>query len=317
MTAESQQEIETVEPALLEAMAWFARAKTGSMSDTDTAALARWRTRDPQHDQAYTMVQAFERAALAMPKTAQIIPLQKKTASRRAFLAGGSAIAASVAGFMVVKPPLGLWPSLADLMSDHRTGIGERYAFMPATGVQFEMNTRTSVSLEDRANGIRIIDGEAFVQVANRPTDFKVVTTMGTLSSKDGHFNVRALGPQLSVTCISGEVACDVNGRRTILQQGDQLAVSDGSLERGKADLAMVTAWRRGLLIFRGAPLSEVITEINRYRSGRIILADAAVGERPVVGIFHTSHIENAVNQIRQLLAVSMTRLPGGVVLIG
>jgi hypothetical protein len=29
------------------------------------------------------------------------------------------------------------------------------------------------------------------------------------------------------------------------------------------------------------------------------------------------AHIENTVNQIRQLLAVSMMRLPGGVVLIG
>jgi transmembrane sensor len=317
MTAESQQEIETVEPALLEAMAWLARAGTGGMSDTDTAALKHWRDRTPEHDRAYEMARTFQMAALAMPKNARIVPLPKKATSRRAFLAGGTAIAASVAGFMAVKPPLGLWPSLADLMSDHRTGIGERLAFAPATGVQFELNTRTSVSLEDRANGVRIIDGEAFVQIADRPADFKVITTQATLSTKDGRFNVRTLGGQLSVACISGQVACDANGAGAILRAGDQLAVSDAGQQRTKVDMETVMAWRRGLLIFRGTPLSEVVAEINRYRAGRIILADAKIGKRPVIGIFHTAHIENTVNQIRQLLAVSMIRLPGGVVLIG
>ena len=63
--------------------------------------------------------------------------------------------------------------------------------------------------------------------------------------------------------------------------------------------------------------LIALCAAIAGLHNASIILADAAVGERPVVGIFHTSHIENAVNQIRQLLAVSMTRLPGGGVLIG
>ncbi|HEY4276092.1 MAG TPA: FecR domain-containing protein [Rhizomicrobium sp.] len=317
MTAESQQEIETVEPALLEAMAWLARAGSGAMSDMDMAALKHWRARTPEHDRAFEMVQAFQTAALAMPKSAQIMPFPKRATSRRAFLVGGSAIAASVAGFMVVRPPLGLWPSLADLMSDHRTGIGERLAFSPAAGVQFEMNTRTSVSLENHTDSVRIIDGEAFVQVADRSADFKVITTQGTLSTRGGRFNVRTLGHRLSVACVSGQVACDADKARTILQTGDQLAVSDAGQQHTKADMETVMAWRRGLLIFRGTPLSDVVAEINRYRGGRIILADADVGKRPVIGIFHTAHIENTVNQIRQLLAVSMMRLPGGVVLIG
>src|SRR3546814_8803305 len=85
---------------------------------------------------------------------------------RRAVLAGGSVLGAVIAAFGIVRPPLSLWPSLAELMADHRTGPGERSAFAPVAGVDVEMNSRTSVSLIDGGRGITLIGGETFVSVA-------------------------------------------------------------------------------------------------------------------------------------------------------
>jgi transmembrane sensor len=82
-------------------------------------------------------------------------------------------------------------------------------------------------------------------------------------------------------------------------------------------DPDLTLAWRRGLLIFQAAPLGEAINGINRYFPGRLILAHAELGARPVSGVFHIHQIELALTQIQQLTGVGATRLPGGVVLIG
>ena len=71
---------------------------------------------------------------------------------------------------------------------------------------------------------------EKRVKTRKGPRKTSAMTTTrghGRASTKDGHFNVRALDPQLSVTYISGQIAYDANGRHAVLQQSDQLAVSD------------------------------------------------------------------------------------------
>jgi transmembrane sensor len=69
-------------------------------------------------------------------------------------------------------------------------------------------------------------------------------------------------------------------------------------------------------LVFEGTPLSEVVRQVNRYRSGDIVLTNSAIGHRPVNAVLHTGQIDNAVSQIQQLLNLEVRRLPGGVILM-
>lgn len=131
-------------------------------------------------------------------------------------------------------------------------------------------------------------------------------------------FNVRALDGQQRVICTGGRVECGRGGATMIVGPGEQVTyAADGAVQRSRTDVDVALAWRRGLLIFDGASLAEVITEINRYRPGRIILTDSTIGARPVNGVFDTAQAENTVAQIQHLLDVRLTRLPGDVVLIG
>src|SRR3546814_6808240 len=85
------------------------------------------------------------------------------------------------------------------------------------------------------------------------------------------------------------------------VRAGEQLAVdTNGRATRTPVDPAKATAWRRGLLIFEGTPLAEVIEQINRYRPGRIMLTSDELGHRSVSGVFHTDQIENTVAQDRK-----------------
>jgi transmembrane sensor len=81
-------------------------------------------------------------------------------------------------------------------------------------------------------------------------------------------------------------------------------------------DLAVVTAWQRGLLVFRDEPLAKVVEEVNRYRPGRIILINNALGERKVVAGFRLDQIDDVVKYIEEVFGAKVRSLPGGVVLL-
>lgn len=297
---------------LIEAAEWLIQISSGEATRDDAEELARWRAQSTDHDDAFRKVASIHTLTRAM------IDDKGPVLDRRAVLAGGSVLAAVVGAFGIVRPPLSLWPSLAELMADHRTAAGERYAFKPVAGVEVEMNSRTSLSLADAGRGITLITGEAFVS-AHLPNGlFSVETAAGKMTTRSAAFNVRSLNGIVTVACTEGSVDCQLSGAREQIRAGEQLAVSaSGDLSRSRIDPGKMAAWRQGLLIFEGTPLADVVEQINLYRPGRIMLTDAALGRRPVNGVFHTNRIENTVAQIQQALGLQIRHLPGGVLLMG
>jgi transmembrane sensor len=101
------------------------------------------------------------------------------------------------------------------------------------------------------------------------------------------------------------------------LGPGQQVSYGDRGLGAvSMTDPAVVTAWQRGVLIFRDVPLAQVIAEVNRYRPGRIILANRALAERKVVAGFRLDRIDDAVKDLTRSLGVQTRSLPGGIVLL-
>ena len=69
--------------------------------------------------------------------------------------------------------------------------------------------------------------------------------------------------------------------------------------------------------MFHGTPLSEAVEEINRYRPGRIIVTNAALGRRLFNARFLIANVDGVVGQIQQVFGATITNLPGGIVLLG
>ena len=82
-------------------------------------------------------------------------------------------------------------------------------------------------------------------------------------------------------------------------------------------DPAVASAWQRGLMIFNMTPLAEVIDELNRYRSGRIVLMNASLAQSPVNGQFKIDRPDDALAQIELGFGVRRRTLPGGLILLG
>ncbi len=84
-------------------------------------------------------------------------------ASRRALLGRRSGAAAIAASYLVVRPPLGLWPSWGEMLADYRTeeGRAQDGRDQPRE-VSLELGTLTSVSVRATADHptVDLIAGE-------------------------------------------------------------------------------------------------------------------------------------------------------------
>jgi transmembrane sensor len=306
-----------------EAYEWMRRFASGTAQPADLAALRRWSARSPAHREAFDRLsrtwQQLDRVGRVQPTSplAAVAP-RSLHLGRRAFLGGALATCAAGVATMVVRPPLELWPSWTELSADYRTKPGEQSQVALADNVSIKLNTRTSISLRPevgQVDQIELIAGEALISAAAGPVT--VLAADGRVVASNARFNLLYEG-SVCVTCLEGEVQVKRANAILPLLAGQQVVYSDHGI--GSAigiDVAVVTAWQRGIVIFRSTPITQVVAEINRYRPGRIILTNAVLGRRELNARFRIEDIDRVVGQIEQVFGARATRLPGGVVLLG
>jgi transmembrane sensor len=228
-------------------------------------------------------------------------------------------MAAAAAGVMLVRPPLDAWPSLKELSADYRTAKGEQRK-VELQGASLELNTQTSLALRatDANPVVELISGETSVASSRSPQQPLVIKAVeGRIVADTAQFNVRCLGDNVTVTCLRGVVAVEAAGSTVSLGEGRQVSY-DG---RGLAAVVSVNpeavnAWKTGFLIFEDQPLAAVVDEINRYRSGHIIIVRQALAQRVLSGTFRIQRLDDFLPQVEQLLGARATELPGGIVLL-
>jgi transmembrane sensor len=310
-----------------QAMSWMRMAASGRMTHADGDALRRWCQADPSHAAAFA--QARQRwdalgeagAAAAVHQPAQAVEQVRRGVRvdqrRRLFLGGalGAMTAAGVAA--MVRPPLGLWPSWDALQADYRTAAGERRTVALPAGVSVELNTRTSLAVLDDGQLLSLIEGETAIDMPAQAQALSVVAGAARSTGAAARFEVRRQGEGACVRCLHGRVRVEHAAGVRELGPRQQLVYTG----EGLGDLTALadpegSAWREGFLRFSGEPLGEVIAEINRYRSGRVVLWDDSVAARPVTGRFRIDALDVAITQIRQSFNLRARSLPGGVLLL-
>jgi transmembrane sensor len=315
-----------------EAQQWVTRLTSGEATAADAEALKRWRLTSRAHRQAFAEANllwdklrpAAAEAATRSAGSAEAVPATRFPTGRRAFLGGVLAATAAAATYVVVRPPLELWPSLAEISADYRTGIGQQQQIALPDNTSVKLNTRTSIDViaalagEDQANQIELVAGEAaFATAPQNARPFTVVAAQGRTIASNARFNIRRDGGTVCVTCVEGEVRIEHLGRASRLQSRQQLVYTGAGLGQAEgADPEAVTAWQRGFLIFRNDPLARVIEEVNRYRPGKIILMSEELGRRPVLATFRIDRIDEVVPRLVTVFGVQVRTLPGGVVLV-
>lgn len=296
------------------ARAWLLRLKSGDATQDDVRELARWRSEDAAHEDAYRDELRLWHAlgpALAAGAAAR---RPARSVSRRGLLGGGAALAVSAALVAVI----GVSPAPAGA-TVIETGKGERRTVDIAQGVRVELNTDTRIFYWAGADRLTLDRGEAVVSVAHAG-DRRLSATVGdtrVLASR-ARFQLRDADIGTRVLCLDGAIAIATEGRTYALAKGHSLAVADGSvrLDTPAPPVAEAeTAWRRGLLVFNDRPAGEVVAELNRYRAGRVFLPDDRADIR-ISGVIHLDRADLAVDHIARSLNMKVIKLPGGVAIL-
>lgn len=323
------------------ARAWLLRLRSGDATPDDAQAFKQWCEADPAHARAvhalgrtWTTLDAVmdeitaEDAAAASEPALRAGRMRLQRPGRRAF--AGFAVAAG-ASWLALRPPLHLWPAMgdivADLAADYRTGTGEQRSVALSERVVVDMNTQTRINIlsaQGAQHGIDLLAGEADIVAATLPPDrteparpVVVVAGRGRLQAQVARFDVRRVGNEVCVTCVSGSVAFEHPQQRLTLSAAQQLIYDDRNVRPvSSVDTNVVTAWRRGALVFRGVPLAQVVDEINRYRPGKLILRNTELRGLRVHAQFSIGKLDDAVALICKYAGAHATQLPGNIVLL-
>jgi len=289
-----------------QAQDWLVRLTSGQATQADANALRQWCARSPAHAEAFAQArELWQLLGPAARQASQVVPMPRL--SRRALL--GGAVAASAA-FVVWRGGLLEAPDTAEVAFE--TEQGEQRSILLAPGIDLELNVRTRVGREGQA--LALLSGEIEVQASQA---VQVRARQGLISAAQARFNVRELDDAVCVTCLSGELRVTAQGQDTVLPSGRQLRYGAQGLGVPELfDAGQVMAWRERMLVFRDAPLAQVIDEINRYRPGRLVLLNPTLGRRRVQARFSFEQLPEAAALIRAAYGARCLELPGGVVLV-
>jgi len=307
------------EPVERLAARWFARRRSGEMSEVESRELQAWLDADAAHRSAYDVVsRAWVRAGLmrTSPEVLQLRARHRRSFPRTRRLLASRAMAASLMFAIVGAGGLfGMRAGLAELRklptATYRTALGEQRTITLADGSRVTLNT-DSVLRTRRSGTQRLVyldKGQAFFKVAHDASHPFVVTAAGrTVTALGTAFDVRIDGGSFQVVLVEGRVKVeapvaaprtDVGAtpetpkvQATELVAGSQLvAVSERDWRVAKADIPEETAWVTGWLKFDGQPLGDVVAELGRYSNQRIVLVDPELAKAPVSGRFRPENM--------------------------
>ena len=277
-----------------------------------------------QTDQAKSITPETAPAAIVIPLTPQHQqhPQQETSQPTRPAVYRRLALAACLV--LAVTTAIGWqqeWP--LQWQSDYVTAIGEQVPLGMDDGSQVTLNTDSAMAVDysESERRVRLLKGEAWFDVAtdtDRP--FIVETGAGAVRVTGTQFNVHVQDGNAIVSLDEGRVELSLTDALTgpvALIPGQQSVLSGSAISAPTDfDRTAVTAWMRGQFVFYDAPLSEVVATLNRYRPGRIVIANDDLNALKVSGIFSTNDPDAALDVITGTLPVRQTRLTDYLVLL-
>lgn len=311
-----------LDPLLSEGLDWVSRSGSAEFSASDRAELAAWRARSPEHEAAFRQAAALGQVVHEVGREllqerrqafADAALRRRGVISRRAALTG--AVAAAAAGVVVAD-----WEQISAQFGpkpDFVTGVGERRTVRLARGLTVDLDAETGLAVakspgEPRLN---LLGGRAVIDVALGGAGVTLTAGRGRIRAETARFDVEHDHARVCVTCVEGALDVVYADRRTSLGPREQIVYTNAALGRpAVTDPAVATAWTNGELIFHETPLTEVVRQVNRYRAGKVLIANPALGQRTVNGIFYTSRLHEALLEIEQATGAHRVALPGGVV---
>lgn len=323
-------------PRPLTAEAWLARLARPGAGARDQAAFHTWLEASPDHLRQYESAKADMAALeglygafsgdLARLRQTSLRQAQgrRKPTGRRLVLAGGLACA-GLAAAAVLYPVLGtrsagrLYQSAPGRIVDLTLDDGSR--------VTLDADSAVRVALSDDVRRVTLERGSAYFEVAHAAAHpFQVAVDDRRVIVTGTRFAVSRTIDGGQVSLLEGQV---VIGRRDAAMRnaladglrmapGEQAVFRSGepAIVKTRADVESGTSWSRRRLVFKDAPLSEVIAAASRYADAPLVLADPDLSRVRVTAVLPLDDPKGLTSGLTALLPIRAERTADGRVLI-
>lgn len=308
---------QTIEAA---AAGWVIKRESDDWSEAEESRLNRWLTESVAHRVAYVRLETVWRGTerlralgAGVPRGTVPPPKQRKAAPERKTTLieelrhrsdirwSRWGLAATLALAMIAGANWYLSPARA---ADHySTLVGQLKTVKLADGSQVTLNTESHISVALRAHRreVELLAGEAYFKVAkdgSRPFVIRVgdrlVTAVGT------EFSVRREVEETRILVTEGRVSLEsavagVGGGPTYLDAGGLARTMKSEILTRRvsdSEKEQLLSWKTGFVFFRDTDLSDAVSELNRYRTQKIVIADPAIASIRIGGRFSSTNAE-------------------------
>jgi transmembrane sensor len=308
-----------------EAARWVVRHDNGPLSAEERAQFEAWKQANPLHAEAFARLSGHWKdldvlAALADMPTER--PLHKRTA---VWAGLGMAAAAAFAVFIGVGQLAPGTPGALEIASHpgldvYKTRVGDQQKITLEDGTIVTLNTASRIETRINASerSIRLLEGEAFFDVAHdtsRP--FRVYAGDGVTVAVGTAFSVRLNEDAVEVVVSEGKVSyarvTDVPAPEPVaFVAAGETAVFDENVVIEKVDEAVVDrklSWLDGRLVFAGDSLSSVVADISRYTDIQFDFATRELADMRVGGIFMVGEVEDMLHAIETNFGLQVERI--------
>ena len=304
------------------------RLASGDVTHEQMRALRRWLAADRTHQAAFEAERAVWRGLAPLRDSladSLATPSREPAATRSGGLsvtrrharrvAAGAALAACLIVFVMAGD------MITRLRADHVTGVGEIAQFRLQDGSIAVLNTDSAISVRyaGAERRIDLLRGEAWFKVRKDAAHpFRVHARDGVAEAVGTAFGVRRGDDKVTISVTEGVVAVTAPepehqseppsvklaaGLRT------SYAPDHAPGEASVFDARTAFAWRTRHIEIDDMPLRAAIDELNRYRSGRIVLLDGERGDAHVSGVFAVDQLDQGIEGLAATQGLSVSYL--------
>lgn len=301
-----------------QASTWYARLHAPDCGNAERAAFQRWLETDPCHAQAYESVRAAASlisdkwasdprmaalAAEALGRSADVDTeelARDESTGRGSFFKYSRHIAAAVfcigigLFFTTFQNHNALDHARVEVHENHEM-TRKRVDLSDGSAVYLDVGAKIHATMTLSERRLELETGRALFDVAHDKTrPFSVSAVGSKVVALGTRFQVELREQERAVNVIlaEGSVAVsDISGAkawRVILTPGQKLKIDSQLNSHSKINVNAdaLTSWSKGLLVFDGMPLVNVLEEFNRYTQTRVVLGDNTLATIPIAGNF-------------------------------
>lgn len=292
-----------------QAVQWWMVLHEGKAAAQQQVAWRQWRAASPEHEAAWQRIEAMSSQMAGIPLPLARATLAAPDSMRRRHAMQALAVLVVSGGGVATLLRSQSWQAwTADEVAD----VGQQRHLSLPDGGSVVLNTGSALNIRYAAGqrALQLMRGEILVQTAadtlQRP--FVVQTALGTVRALGTRFTVRLLEDAAEIGVMQGMVELRPAAAPHALQRlraGEQGRLTTWQSEHSGVLADGSDAWAEGMLVVSRMRLEDFLTELGRYRRGRLA-CDRAVADLRVSGAYPLADTDRILAALTSSLPVEI-----------